>query len=192
SRESPSSSDEPRKGAWPQGALRPSTLNHQSCFVDASPLLNHTHHEEGYDDFARQPLLSRKLSQLGPGVGWHDVDGDGWEDLIVGSGRGGQLAVFRNDGQGGLRRMSDAPLTQVATRDQTGVVGWSKGPGQTVLLVGSANYEDGLALGASVRQYDLAGKAIDDTFPAQTSSTGPLALADLTGAGQLSLFVGGR
>src|SRR5207249_1140228 len=85
-----------------------------------------------------------------------------------------------------------APLTQVATRDQTSVLGWSKGPRQTVLLVGSANYEDGLAVGASVRQYDLAGKTIEDSFPAQTSSTGPLALADLTGAGQLSLFVGGR
>ena len=28
------------------------------------------------NDFERQPLLPRKLSQLGPGVSWFDVDGD--------------------------------------------------------------------------------------------------------------------
>src|SRR5439155_4664262 len=78
------------------------------------------------------------------------------------------------------------------TRDQTSVLGWTKGPGQTLILAGSANYEDGLAAGASVRQYDLAGRTMDDTFPAQASSTGPLALGDLSGSGRLSLFVGGR
>ena len=138
-------------------------------------MILHSHHEEAFDDFERQPLLGRKLSQLGPGVGWYDVDGDGWEDLLVGSGRGGSLAVYRNDGHGGFLPMTAAPLKQIATRDQTSVLGWTKGPGQTVILAGSANYEDGLAAGASVRQYDLAGRTMDDTFPAQASSTGPLA-----------------
>ena len=37
-------------------------------------MLNHTHVEEPFDDYTRQPLLPRKLSQLGPGVTWADVD----------------------------------------------------------------------------------------------------------------------
>src|SRR5438093_5439307 len=48
-------------------------------FEDVSHLLHHKHHEESFDDFVRQPLLPNKLSQLGPGVAWHDVDQDGWE-----------------------------------------------------------------------------------------------------------------
>jgi hypothetical protein len=64
--------------------------------------LDHEHHEEPYDDFQRQPLLPKRLSQLGPGVGWMDLDGDGWEDLVIGTGKGGKMAVYHNDGHGGF------------------------------------------------------------------------------------------
>ena len=71
-------------------------------FEDVSGLLGHVHVEEAFDDFARQPLLPWKLSQGGPGVSWYDVDADGFEDLIIGSGKGGRLGVYRNDGKGGF------------------------------------------------------------------------------------------
>jgi enediyne biosynthesis protein E4 len=80
---------------------------------------------------------------------------------------------------------------QPATRDQTTVLGWKK-EGRTVLLAGSSNYEDGLAAGTAVKQYDLAGRTIDESLPGSESSTGPLALGALHGAGKLALFVGGR
>ena len=54
-------------------------------FTDVSHVLQHIHHEEPFDDFERQPLLPRRLSQLGPGVSWFDLDGDGREDLIIAS-----------------------------------------------------------------------------------------------------------
>src|SRR5438445_1419456 len=65
-------------------------------FRDVSDKLAHIHHQDPFDDFDRQPLLPRKLSQLGPGMAWCDVDGDGWEDLLIGSGSGGTLALLRN------------------------------------------------------------------------------------------------
>ncbi|MRR39136.1 hypothetical protein EG829_31730, partial [bacterium] len=74
-------------------------------FQDVSSLLGHTHREDAYDDFERQPLLPRKLSQGGPGVCWHDLDGDGWDDVVIGSGKGGSIAVFRNRGDGGFQKM---------------------------------------------------------------------------------------
>ena len=63
-------------------------------FKDVSELVRHVHREEGFDDFERQPLLSRRLSQLGPGVAWCDLNGDGWADLVIGSGRGGVLSCI--------------------------------------------------------------------------------------------------
>jgi hypothetical protein len=127
--------------AAPKGNRR----THQ--FEDVSHLLSHRHLDEPFDDFIRQPLLPNKLSQLGPGVSWFDVDGDGWDDLIVPGGKTGQLAVFQNDGKGGFKRLNAPWLQEVITRDQTTVLGFARADGQTVLLAGSANYEDGRATG---------------------------------------------
>lgn len=161
-------------------------------FEDVSHLIQHVHVESPSDDFGRQGLLPRRLSQLGPGVAWFDLDGDGWEDLIIGSGRGGTPAVFMNDRKGGFVPHRQLPLTQPVTRDQTAIVGWRTAGGPSGLLMGSANYEDGSPAGAAVLQYDVSKGKIDDSLPGQASSTGPLALADFDGDGDLDLFVGGR
>lgn len=161
-------------------------------FKDVSELLNHTHHDEPFDDFSRQPLLPHRLSQLGPGVSWFDLDADGWDDLIIGSGGGGKMAAFRNDRKGGFQPLNNLRLTEAQTRDQTGVLGWHPGPGRTLLLAGSANYEDGRPTGSVVRQFDVMASNVDDSLPAHSFSPGPLAMADIDGDGNLDLFVGGR
>jgi enediyne biosynthesis protein E4 len=155
-------------------------------------LLNHRHTDEPFDDFVRQSLLPRKLSGAGPGVAWFDLDGNGSEDLIIGSGKGGQLAVFRNPGDGALEPWRSDLLDQPVAQVQTTVLGWRDEQGNPLILTGSSNYQEGAPRGSLALEYDLQNGRVENGFPARDWSSGPLALGDMNGNGQLELFVGGR
>ncbi len=55
----------------------------RSLFVAVDRLKGVRHRERPFDDFSRQPLLPGKHSQLGPGIAFADVDGDGLEDFYL-------------------------------------------------------------------------------------------------------------
>lgn len=183
---------EPDEAAALPGVVAKERVRAKPVFEDASALLNHRHVDEPFDDFARQPLLPRKLSQLGPGVTWFDFNRDGFDDLLIGAGRGGRMAVFRNDGRGGFVRQRAKLLEAVAERDMTTILGWRPDPAGLRLLIGSANYENGAVEAPAVRDVSLVTGAIREDLLRSVSSTGPMALADVDRDGDLDLFVGGR
>jgi hypothetical protein len=162
--------------------------NSPPLFVDASSLLGHRHHEEAFDDFARQPLLSKKLSQLGPGVAWMDLNGDGHDDLVIGSGRGGAPSVFHSTGKGMFNRTN---LAGLATDDLLGLSSWVS-EGKKSLLVARASYE----ASETAAVLSLTSSAIGVTVQTQKlisqGSPGPIATADVDGNGTLEMFIGGR
>jgi enediyne biosynthesis protein E4 len=168
-------------------------LEPKPLFEDLSPTLGHTHHENEFNDFERQHGLPRKPSQSGPGVAWADVDGDGWDDLVIGSGKGGSLAIFHNDTRGGFQLTHDSRFAD-SPQDQTGIVFWRDSEKSSHILVGSANYEDENSMPNLLHQYDFEpGKSGGEhTLTNQDASIGPLALTDMDGDGELDLFVGGR
>jgi len=157
-------------------------------FEDVSGALGHRHGETEYEDFARQGLLPRRLSELGPGVCWTDVNGDGREDLLVGSGRGGELGLFLNQGGGKFGRIDTGRLLGRAPDDHTGIVALGG-----KFFVGQGNYETG-ATNAAVRQHGLWAGGLENKVvtASWSSSVGPMVLGDFAGEGKLELFVGGR
>jgi enediyne biosynthesis protein E4 len=180
-----------------QGAALPDRVS--PLFEDATRLLGgHAHIDSLFDDSGRQPLLPNRFSQLGPGVSWIDVDGDGREDLVVGTGRGGRLAVLKNDGHG-FRELSSGALP--ARWDLTTILPVPDDAGRVTLVAGQSNYESGSAAEAlsvpSVVAIPVAGAGARGAVPVaiappETASVGALALADVNGDGRLDLFVGAR
>ena len=156
-------------------------------FEDASASIGHTHHEEPFNDFARQGLLPKKFSQLGPGVAWIDANGDGREDLVIASGKGGGLALFENQGA----KFTSANDLASASRDQTAVVGLLRN-GTMHALLGVSNYEDGQTNAPAMLDVNRASRKADTALETGPASAGPLALADIDGDGSLELFAGGR
>jgi len=168
-----------------------------ALFADATVQLGgHRHVEDRFDDWDRQFLLPQALSQLGPGVSWFDVDRDGAEDLIVGTGKGGRVALFRSSGGTMVPQPARGPL---ATADLTAVLGMAASSGSR-LIAGVATWQfrteaDMIAQPAAISMALPRGTWSAPSEPAvgsHESSTGPIALGDYDADGALDLFVGSR
>ncbi len=157
--------------------------------ADAAGWLNHTHFEAPFDDWARQPMLPKRLSRLGPGLAWHDLNGDGWEDIILPSGRGGHLTVGFNEAGRGFRLVT---AEAEAEGDQGSVVVWPDGRGHRYVLVAVSSQEGAPDAPSEMVAYSATNLAVAHRWPIGTASPGPLALADVDGDGDLDVFVGGR
>jgi len=162
-------------------------------FSDRTDQLNHIHHESEFNDFRVQPLLPFKLSQQGPGMAWLDLTGDKQEELLIGSGAGGQMGIYRVENGEFIPLEINYLNNEEVPGDQTGIVGWKEGD-LTHLVIGMANYEQGSARVPSALHYQLRNGSVVsvDSLPGVLSTTGPLAAADYTGNGSIDLFLGGR
>lgn len=168
------------------------TVDSEPLFIDRSNALRHVHREPPFDDFFRQALLPRGLSELGPGVGWTDINQDGFEDLLIGGSRGARMAVLMNQGGRVFKRFNSRVVNPPLDRDQSGLVIWREAKAGAMVAGGLSNYEDGRAAGAATRLVAASGKGPVIDLPADESSVGPLAMSDFDGDGDLDLFVGGR
>lgn len=172
-----------------------------------SPALDAYPHEEiEYDDFARQPLMTFKLSQLGPGQAWGDIDGDGVADLFIGgaAGQPGRLFLNRTEAGAGpdgirLEPVPSALLEEDAFHEDMGAIFLDADlDGRLDLYVasGGVECEPGEDL-LRDRLYLNRGKegfvrAPEDMLPDLRESSGVVAAGHLDRDGLPEIFVGSR
>ena len=176
--------------AQPAPATAGSTEPPRPLFADVSARLRHGHQETPFDDFAAQPLLPWRMSQCGPGVAWYDIDADGLDELILGGGKGGRMAVFHWDGQGRFQQLTGGLVEQPLPMDQSGLSGWVDRAGHRWLLAGQMTWE-GEASGG-IAGYDFNDERRVRLGGEWKESIGPLVTGDLAGNGTLAVFAGGR
>ncbi|NRB28540.1 MAG: VCBS repeat-containing protein, partial [Roseibacillus sp.] len=166
--------------------------------VNSPSLRKIAHRETPYDDFTRQPLLPYKHSQLGPGMAWHDVDGDGDADCYLSGGAGQPGLLSLNEGKGTFRQASIPDLTGHAASEDLGAIFFdANSDGSNDLYVVSGGVEckpgsqllrDRLYLNDGTGRFAHAPAALPDLRDSGSCVVG----ADYDRDGDLDLFVGGR
>ncbi len=157
------------------------------------------HRERPFDDFAREPLLPWKLSQLGPGLAVGDIDGDGDDDIYLGGGAGQPGMIGVQEAGGHFRTVVLPAFENDRESEDMGALFLdADGDGDLDLYVvsGGAGFEpDSPALQDRLYLNDGHGHftpAPAGSLPEDRDAGSVVCAADLDRDGDLDLFVGGR
>jgi enediyne biosynthesis protein E4 len=173
-------------------------------FTDVTAItgVTYRHHERDYIDFNLEKLLPHKLSQYGPSLAAGDLDGNGLDDLFIGTSAGTyvqQYLLQQADGKFVNRQLP--PLagkdpgygenlgTLIFDADGDGRPDIYCAGGSNEFPAGSKNYQDRLWMNLG------KGSFILDTtgaVPLNYTSKSCVKAADFDHDGHLDLFVGGR
>ena len=171
--------------------------------VGAKTGLRFKHEEQPFNDFAREPLLPAKLSQLGPGVSVADVNGDGLDDVFVGSAAGQIATLFVHRPDHTFAPLAEPPWAAHADTECMGALFFDADrdgdldlyvvSGSNEWEAGDPHYADHLYLnetkaGEPIAFREAPATALPDIRQAGSCVVG----ADFDRDGDVDLFVGAR
>ncbi len=178
-------------------------INTQSLFTEVtrSVGVNYVHKESDLADFNIQKLIPHKLSQYTPAVAVGDVDGNGYDDMVIGgtSKYPAQLLLQQPDGKFIQRDLLPKGVNNPNAhfKDEGLLLFDANGDGHLDLYVAGGGYEQ--TPGSSFYQdrlYINDGKGnfteAVDALPKNFTSKLCVKAADYNKDGKLDLFVSGR
>ena len=174
--------------------------NHEKMFKKSNNSLTKVQHrEQVFDDFKREKLLPNKLSQLGSGVSWGDVDSDGDDDVYLGGASGSAGRIYINNGSGSFENkiqkifINDSRFEDMGSifidPDNDGDLDLYVVSGGVECQQGDKILQDRIYLNDGNGNYS---RGFSGLLPKMYDSGGIVAAADIDKDGRLELFIGGR
>ena len=169
-------------------------------FTNVSDNFNHIRHEENFViDYENQPLLLKMFSREGPGLAVGDVNGDGLEDLFMGTAYRDTSFIWLQDSvgnftesislRGSWRHEDEGALFFDADQDGDLDLYVTSGGNQYKLSKRQEHiYHDRLYINDGTGKFERA----EDALPKTGTNTCTINGADFDRDGDMDLFVGAR
>ncbi len=169
-------------------------------FTDVSKAMNFSKpsREITIDENGQNPLLPMRQNRRGPGIAVGDVNGDGFDDAILGGTPKNPTRVLLADATGAFGNESPLLSTEGTLNDGPVLLFDADGDGAIDLLVtkggvalpaGSAEYQPRLFLNDGHGGFRVAPAGM---MPPLSLSVGAAVAADFDHSGRLGLFLGAR
>lgn len=166
--------------------------------ITAQTALKYVHIENPFVEFDREPLIPHMVSREGPALAVADINGDGRDDVFIGSSKTAKSAVFIQSAAGTFQQIAQPALAADSMYEEVDAA-WAdvNGDGYPDLLVASGGNEyAGESDKGQPRLYlnDGGGRLTkkEAAFPGIFLTASCILPHDFTGDGVLDLFVGGR
>lgn len=166
--------------------------------VTKSSGLNYNHRQPDYDDFLRELHLPYKLSASGPVLTKGDVNGDGLEDVFIGSSGGRTSQIYLQVSEGKFRKSIQPAFGQHANCLDGGAAFFDidndndldlyVSSSGNISAENSKDYIDRLYLNDGYGQFSYS----ENSIPENTASNSCVVPNDFDQDGDVDVFVGGR
>ena len=160
--------------------------------------ISYVHQEIDLVDFNVQRTLPHKLTQNGPCLAKGDINGDGFEDFIIGSSSGYSPMIFSQNQQGTFNgtplfedeenKKFEETSISLFDLDNDGDLDLYMVSGSNEFDLGTPYYTDRLMINQCNGEFTIA----TDKLPKINSSGSIVRAEDFDGDGYIDLFVGGR
>ncbi|QXV67333.1 VCBS repeat-containing protein [Mucilaginibacter sp. 21P] len=175
-------------------------VNDRSLFAEVTKAvgINYKHQDDDYIDFNVQKLLPHKFSEYTPAIAVGDIDGNGFDDMVVGGTSKYPAQVFLQQANGTFKQRALEPAsTDVQFKDEGMLLFDADGDGDLDLYIASGGYEkEPNSKAYQDRIYANDGKGNfalqPNALPANFTSKLCVKAVDFDKNGSLDLFVSGR